>query len=362
MNELSVRLSDLQNAATQFNRSHQTISGSIASVNMIISNLIASGIDPGTLNETLSAPNIAQMQLAADRLLTLATRLNATVTDIEFALSESGRLLPHFDLSLIPERETIIENSEIPITLSSVGLTYVSNVNQPLHSNLTDIESRINEQAVYRETLVSHRAELLSELDAARNNVLSHDPTIDLSSVARIRALEAQVADLDTQIAEAEQTIADLQFSSNEIQARLITVQPATGADYSLIAQLEDSTSSPNVVNNTYDCVNHVVQKLAIPPQLARDAHLWNDLVLEHPEYGITIGDRPLAGAVIVLEPEHAYADDVYGHVLYVESVENGEIWVTDNLNPTPVKFSDLSDDLYGESVSYLYFPWHTKA
>lgn len=94
---------------------------------------------------------------------------------------------------------------------------------------------------------------------------------------------------------------------------------------------------------------------------MALDAHSWNDLVLEHPEYGISIGDQPLEGSVIVLEREHSYADDVFGHVLYVESVSDGEVWVTDNNNPEPIRFSDLTDQTTGDLVSYLYFPWHTR-
>lgn len=362
MNELSARLSDLSNASTQLNRSHQTISASLSTVSMIINNLITSGIDPLTLNELLLAPDVARIQLANDKLFTLANRLNATVDDIEFALSETGRLLPHFDLSLLPDIDGISEIPEVSMVASSLGLSYVSSVNRPLHSNLLRIDARINEETAHQLSLVSQRSEIMDELDAARNNALSHDPTTDLSSVARIQVLEAQIVDLDQQIIETEQTITDSQVIRSAIQSRLITVQPSSGADYSVIAQLEMSTTSPNVVNNTYDCVNHVVQKLPIPVQLAHNAHLWNDLALDNPEFGITIAETPLEGAVIVLEPEHPYADDVYGHVLYIESIENDQIWVTDNLNPNPVRFSDLTDDLHGDTVSYLYFPWHTKA
>ena len=81
------------------------------------------------------------------------------------------------------------------------------------------------------------------------------------------------------------------------------------------------------------------------------------------PQYGITSGDVPLAGAVVVLEPDHPYADDVFGHVLYIERVEHGVAWVTDNLHPdTALPLTDLIDDVTGPNISYLYFPWHTQA
>jgi hypothetical protein len=47
---------------------------------------------------------------------------------------------------------------------------------------------------------------------------------------------------------------------------------------------------------------------------------------------------------------------------MYVERVENGEVWITDNLHPNPVKLSALTDQTSGPNMEYLYFPWQTHA
>ena len=101
---------------------------------------------------------------------------------------------------------------------------------------------------------------------------------------------------------------------------------------------------------------------MPIPPGIPGNAMTWIDNAAAHPEYGITVGTQPLAGSVIVMQPEHSFANDIFGHVMYVERVENGAIWVTDNNNHTPVLLSSLTDELTGPNIQYMYFPWQTQA
>jgi hypothetical protein len=60
------------------------------------------------------------------------------------------------------------------------------------------------------------------------------------------------------------------------------------------------------------------------------------------------------------MQPEHSFANDQFGHVMYVERVENGMIWVTDNNNHTPRLLNDMTDELTGPYIQYMYFPWQT--
>jgi hypothetical protein len=101
---------------------------------------------------------------------------------------------------------------------------------------------------------------------------------------------------------------------------------------------------------------------MPIPAVIANDAYLWNDNVLRYAEYGISSGDVPLPGSVIAFEREHSWADSQYGHLMYVEKVVNGEVWITDNYHPnTAVRLTDITTEISGENVTYLYFPWHTR-
>jgi surface antigen len=95
---------------------------------------------------------------------------------------------------------------------------------------------------------------------------------------------------------------------------------------------------------------------------MAANAYLWNDRAAALPQYGITSGNVPLVGSVLVLEKTHPYADPVFGHLMYVERVDNDGIWITDNLHTEPVKLSALTSETSGTNLSYLYFPWHTHA
>jgi surface antigen len=100
---------------------------------------------------------------------------------------------------------------------------------------------------------------------------------------------------------------------------------------------------------------------MPIPPGIPGNAMTWIDNAIANPEYGITVGNVPLTGSVIVMQPEHSFAHDVFGHVMYVERVENGQIWVTDNFHHQPVLLNDMTDELAGPYIQYMYFPWQTQ-
>ena len=130
-----------------------------------------------------------------------------------------------------------------------------------------------------------------------------------------------------------------------------------------LIHELEGSESAPYVLSNTRDCVNYIASRVPIPGELAANAHLWDQRAGEYPQFGIRVSEVPLPGSILVMEAEHPYADDRYGHVMLVERVDSaGNIWITDNNHASPTRLSDLTTETSGERVKYLYLPWFTKA
>ena len=146
-------------------------------------------------------------------------------------------------------------------------------------------------------------------------------------------------------------------------------VTPGPGADMDLIRSLEGSRTNEAILrathqaDNSVNCVNWVCSRVPIPPGLPTNAKDWVQNAINHPELGITIGDHPLAGSVIVMQPEHGFADDRFGHVMVVERVDaDGTVWVTDNFNHEPVLLSRLTNEVSGPNIQYLYLPWNTQA
>lgn len=359
MSEVTIRLSELRDAAEQLRQSNRHIEQSLTHVSDICRELALLGMEEHHFY-MLGRPSVVQMNNLTQKLSLFATRLDNATDDIENAVEM--RLLPHFDLSLLPEHDpiTIEKPAEEPILYT--GAWYVSSVNRPLFLNLQNYQHELAEHETERTALLEQRIFLADELQATRNRALSHDPNMNLDTVPRVQALETQIAETDAAIAQHDGEISELRTQVDTLSSRLDMVQPSHNADLHIVRHMDGAETHPYVVSNTYDCVNHIVQKVPVPNELSLDAYMWNDLALEHPEWGIRIGDQPLEGAVIVLEREHSYADDAFGHLFYVEKVHNGEIWVTDNDNATPIRLSELTDELGGEYMNYLYFPWHTRA
>lgn len=166
---------------------------------------------------------------------------------------------------------------------------------------------------------------------------------------------------------EVEAEVTELEGQIKALEQRLERVTPNKGADIERIRAMEGSTTSQAVLDATrpadqsVGCVHHICERMPIPSEIAANAHMWDDRALSYPQYGIKVGDVPLAGSVLVMEALHPYAHDVYGHVMYVEKVENGVIWVTDNMHPEPIPLTDLTTEASGPNIKFLYLPWHTR-
>jgi hypothetical protein len=253
---------------------------------------------------------------------------------------------------------------EIPPTPTQHAISdYVNRVNRPLYEQWSSKYSELTRAQQALDDYTQERTTKTQELTALKNRILSLNPDADLNQVVRVKSLREDISQLDQHIHDTQADIATLQANVDALESRLSVVKPAPGADLHLIAQMEFAKTPDVVIQNTEDCVKYIVGKFAIPPNMATDAHLWNENVLRLTEYGMSVGDTPLVGSVLVMEREHSYAHDVYGHVMYVERVDtDGTVWITDNFHPdTPVRLMDITKETTGANISYVYFPWHTK-
>jgi hypothetical protein len=241
---------------------------------------------------------------------------------------------------------------------------YMSGPNRQLYDQIGESQGQIAAEQENLAALQTRRQaveeqlnDLTSRLEQAGANTQN----------ARVQALRDEIANIDGAIANSEARITELQTQINDIQTRLERVRPGPGADLDLIASLEGTRTIDAILNatrqadNSINCVNWVCNRMPIPPGIPGNAMTWIDNAMARPELGITVGNLPLAGSVIVMQPEHSFANDQFGHVMYVERVENGMIWVTDNNNHTPVLLQDLTDELTGPNIQYMYFPWQTQ-
>lgn len=258
-------------------------------------------------------------------------------------------------------------SSEPEVVLEAPPLdAYANQHNQAMMQELTRQQAALETEQSNLSTLEGRRAEIQGELDRL-TQVLG--TTAGVTPNARVRGLREQLAAIDAEIAASQQNIENATNNIASLQDRLERVSPGAGADLELIASLEGSRTSDAILNatrqadNSVNCVNFVCSRMPIPPGIPNNAYLWPENALRHPEYGIKMGDVPLPGSVMVMQPEHSFADDRFGHVLYVERVEpDGSVWVTDNFNHTPVLLSSLTDEVSGPNITYMYFPWETQA
>src|SRR5690606_20064399 len=197
---------------------------------------------------------------------------------------------------------------------------------------------------------------------ALHDRLLAYGET-NIAAVPRVQTLNAQIVTYDQEIRAAELRIAELETRIDTTTARLIAVNPADNADVYLINSMEGGESAPYVLDNPRDCVNYIASRVPIPGELAANAHLWDERAAEFPQFGIRTGDAPKPGAILVMEADHPYADDRYGHVMLVERIDpSGSVWVTDNNHSQPVRLDDLTAETTGPRVKYLYLPWFTQA
>jgi hypothetical protein len=241
---------------------------------------------------------------------------------------------------------------ETPLT------AYVADVNEGLYRTLLGEQRDLLMGRLELGKLMDARAETAAELAALRERLSA----TGADGGARLDGLRDQLASLDSQIADTRERITGLEASIASATERLERVKPGAGADLGLIRGLIDTETPQWIKDATQDCVRYITERMPIPPGIPVTAHLWDEQAAKFAQYGITSGDMPLVGSVLVMEPQHPYADDRLGHLMYVERVAGGEVWVTDNNHSDPVKLSELTDELTGEHLRYLYFPWHTRA
>lgn len=391
MSEVSVRLSELRHAAEQLKQSAFRLQIAVDSVVPIVNQSLLDAL-PLSENVAIYQAHKANIEALPSKIQAFSDNLSTAADDIANAVEAQNGVVhfytpTRFDFAeymrtrdllqaqlaynapLTTQRQAVDEHTpansfdaRVPLSLiTSIG--YISGRNRPLYDTLVMTQNSLQDKADVLAQLTEQRARLGEDLDALKNRMLSYDPTTSVETQPRVVAMQGQLDALDGQIIGLETEISGLQFDVDTITQRLERVAPTMGADLSEIVALEGARNPAWMQESTFGCVNHIVDKMPLPNGVPRDALLWDDAALELPQYGISWGDTPLEGSVLQLDPSHPYADDRYGHVMYVERVEGDTVWVTDNLNPAdPVRLQDLTSRLSGEDMRYLYFPWHTGA
>jgi surface antigen len=255
-------------------------------------------------------------------------------------------------------------SSEPPAPADPDMPSYLSGKNAALYQELTttktaiaETETRLAEWTATRD----ERVRYLEDLKARHAASARPNPAV----AETIAALESEIGELDRRIVGAQGELGDLQDKADGLRQRLQIVAPGPNADLDAIRRMEGKIAGP--IKDEYSdvgCVRYVMDRMPIPPEIARNAHQWDDDPAKLAKFGIKVGSEPMTGSVIVMEPEHKFGHDVYGHVMYVERVDpNGDIWVTDNNFPgSPRRLQDLTDELSGPNIKYMYFPWETRA
>jgi len=388
MSTVEVKISQLRDAAVHLEHTAAQIEQSSHTVRHLLDELLAGHLksDAGTDLTSRYHAERGDMETWAQQLREFARELKSAASQIEEALSANrvygqdvsglsqvlvpaasvGNIVSALPMSirnadqpgriLPPEKPREIESRPVPLE------TYVSFHNRTAYENLTRKQNLLEISRNQLDELADQRAEQVSEIAALKNRLVSFDADIDVDNSPRVVALETQLAQTDSDINAVNHRIDMLQGDIGELTQRLERVAPGAGADLDLIAGLEGGNTNEWIKQNTEGCVNHIVHRMAIPEGIPADAYLWDDNAARLTEYGITSGDVPLEGSVLLMEPEHSYSDDGLGHLMYVERVVDGEVWITDNDHAAPVRLSDLTEELTGDRLKYLYFPWHTKA
>lgn len=356
--ELLIRLSELRAAADQFRLSARQIRDSLESAQAQAAEMSALiGVPlPSAAGLLTVAPNAS-----ADRLDDLRDQLTRAVDALDEAarpvMIPLGILWNRLDKRPIIRPDTPPETGVAAYTLGS----YISRYNRPLYDRFLDDQAAINRDTALIHDLRAERERTQDDLIALQNRLATAG--VALAGAPQVRALEGQLAHLDREEAAAHARIEAAQARMTDARDRLLLVTPPDDADPSVIRSLEGGKSEDYVLANTRDCVNYIAGRVPIPGDLAVNAHLWDDRAAELTRFGIRVGDTPLTGAILVMETDHPFASDDYGHVMLVESVgADGTVWVTDNTHPNPVRLSDLTDEVTGDRIKYLYLPWYTRA
>jgi hypothetical protein len=371
MTEIEVHVSQLRNAAETLHRSGQRIESSVQAASDTIDELLVLGMNAPELQPRYLQVR-GQMQYWAGMVKHFAGKLFDAADEIDQA--HRGYVFipafvrpPELERSLTSNFNAnpppkFVEEREVDVA-EARAMGYVSARNRPLYDRFIDYQDGLEDKRTALDELLKTRSERMNDLNALENRLLSYDSTTNLDKVPRITVLTEQIAQMDTQIEVMQGEIEHFEAEIDELALRLDRVQPGANADMAFIASLERGETESWIKDRTEGCVNYIVNKLAVPPGIPLDAHLWDDAATRWTQYGIQMGAEPLPGSVMVLGAEHSYADDVYGHLFYVERIEGDTVWVTDNYHPDEaVRLSDLTGEQTGSNVTFLYFPWHTQA
>jgi hypothetical protein len=371
--EIQVKLSDLRGASEQMRLSSLRIDESVQSVKGIVAALYDAGYDGGAGGfALLYAQSYAGVDDWTRTLSDFAGKLSGAADDVERAITPhfatldalykaSGRNLTDLNALTsavappappLPMQPGILDNPNL----------YLNSANRPLFNQLLLDKTALTDAQTQVNTLTAQRTAVQADLTALKNRLLSYDSHANVSAVPRVIALENQIKGLDTQITAAQGRVDSLGGGVDVLTARLNRVMPGMNADIHLIQQMESGQTAAWVKTNTQDCVNYIVTKMHIPDGMAANAYLWNDRAAALPQYGITSGNVPLVGSVLVMEKTHSYADHVFGHLMYVERADATGVWITDNMHSTPVNLATLTKETSGANMTYLYFPWQTHA
>lgn len=387
MAEVEVRLDSLRTAAGDMQQASRAITDALEAVQAEVTALYALGLPAGGVGAFSAsyAANAGLMQEWPFKLARFATNLEQAADDIQQAISQSAHPIAPLILPFIPESvplalwgrgfefqsksrpaAMIVDvNTSTTVMAAPMPLgSYMSVINQPLYDELQNDQRDLSNNQLLVSILTQTKEARLQDLTALKNNLLSFNPKTDLQHTPRVQALETEIQGYDQQIATAQQNIKQQQASIAALTSRLDRVKPGAGADVQLIQGLEGGQTNQWVKANTQDCVNYIATRVPIPDGLARDAYLWNDQAAKMTQYGMTTGNVPLVGSVLVMEKTHSYANYVYGHVMLVQRVDaDGAVWITDNNHPSvAVKLSSLTKETSGANLSYLYLPWFTQA
>lgn len=374
MTDVEARLSSMYEAAQQLELSRERIGQSMATVRELIDGLMALGYQsPAAL--ALWARylrQVGEMENSADKLSQFAVKLNNAAQAFEEALQAKGSTapLPVISSPVFPKRKKPVElfptlndpAAAVPTAPAEPLDAYLSTHNREVYGELNGKRKDLQNEYGHLDTLMASRASAANDLDALENRIVSFDKHANVSANPRVQALKAQIASLDAQISQTHQHINTLSDDIHSLTVRLDLVKPGAGADLKLIASMEGGQTKPWIVSHTYDCVHYITQRMNIPDGLPVDAYQWVDMLKRMPQYGMTTGQTPLVGAVLVMSRSHPYANHTFGHLMYVERVDHGQVWITDNNHSTPVLLSSLTPDTSGADVTYIYFPWQTQA
>jgi uncharacterized coiled-coil protein SlyX len=365
MSQVEARISQLREAAEQLRRSSRRLQESIQATTDAVDPLIALSATPPNFTPRYLAFR-TQMTEWASTLDRFADQLGSAANDIDAA--RDGRTYPGFMLlrrrrrvrPYLPERRAdpaALAPAPTPQPRPIGG--YISERNKALYEQWRDRSDELQGREAALAGLIETRQQKAEDLAALRNRLHSYDPTRDIDQIPRIQAMQAEITQLDADMAATQNEIDIMQARVDHLEGRLSRVNPGPGANDATLIALEQGETAPWLHDNTFDCVRHVVGKFNVPANLAVDAHLWDDMAAQFSEYGVTTGDIPLEGSVLMMTPEHPYADDINGHIMYVERVENGVVWVSDDKNPAPVRLDEVTTEQQ-QDMTYLYFPWHT--